>query len=157
MATSAAQFVSVFRCCGVWPLLLVMLLASFLPMAAGLPGWTGDARADEAGAPAQALPDLYQLYYDGGLLEYCNLGSPLAVAGFRARRADLLARDKPTEELHRRVRIAAATAVDNAYLDHGLGGQRLWCRTAGKAAFDRFEAYGRSANGRGTNGGGTGQ
>ncbi|MDY0882495.1 hypothetical protein ACFPL7_06010 [Dongia soli] len=83
------------------------------------------------------------MYYDGGLLEYCNLISPLAGKGFRAMRADLLARDRPTEEEHRRTRIAAATAIDIEYLDHGLGGQRLWCKTEGKAAFDRFEAYGR--------------
>lgn len=95
------------------------------------------------GTEKQAFPELYQMYYDGGLLEYCNLVTPLASKGFRAMRADLLARDRPTDEQHRQTRIAAATAIDTEYLDHGLGGQRLWCKTEGKAAFDRFEAYGR--------------
>jgi len=105
---------------------------------------TSPAMSDETGATidGQKFPDLYKMYYDGGLLEYCNLISPLAGKGFREMRTDLLARDKPTEEEHRRTRIAAATAVDNEYLDHGLSGQRIWCRTEGQAAFLRFEAYG---------------
>lgn len=105
---------------------------------------TSPAMSDETAATAdtQKFPDLYKMYYDGGLLEYCNLISPLAGKGFREMRTDLLARDKPTEEEHRQARIAAATAVDNEYLDHGLSGQRIWCRTDGQAAFQRFEAYG---------------
>lgn len=105
---------------------------------------TSPAKADETiiVTDAQKFPDLYKMYYDGGLLEYCNLISPLAGKGFREMRSDLLARDKPTEEEHRHTRIAAATAVDNEYLDHGLSGQRIWCRTDGQAAFQRFEAYG---------------
>jgi hypothetical protein len=103
----------------------------------------GAACAQDPPEKGQPFPELYRMYYDGGLLEYCNLITPLAGKGFRAMRADLLARDHPTEEEHRRTRIAAATAIDIEYLDHGLGGQRLWCKTEGRAAFDRFEAYGR--------------
>ncbi len=103
--------------------------------------YSGLARADEPYDTArQDHPDLFQAYYDEGLLEYCGLLTEEAARGFVLRRNDLLAREPLTEDQHRNVRIAAGIAIDYQYDNHGLGGQRLWCQTAGRDAYDRFVA-----------------
>lgn len=96
------------------------------------------ARADEYDEARDQHPALFQAYYDEGLLEYCGLLTRQAAGGFRLRRDDLLAKEPISAEQHRRVRVAAGIAIDYQYDNHGLGGQRLWCGTAGRAAYNRF-------------------
>jgi len=96
--------------------------------------------ADPYEAARRDYPDLFQAYYDEGLLEYCGLLTEEAARGFLLRRDDLLARQPLTESQHRNVRIAAGIAIDYQYDNHGLGGQKLWCRTAGRDAYNRFAA-----------------
>jgi hypothetical protein len=110
------------------PLLLVVL--SILKPAAAGAGEYDEARDQH--------PALFQAYYDEGLLEYCGLLTRESADGFLLARKDLLVRDPLTEEQHRRVRIAARIAIDYQYQDHGLGGQRLWCKTDGLDAYNRF-------------------
>ena len=96
------------------------------------------AGADEYDDARDQHPALFQAYYDEGLLEYCGLLTREAADGFRLRRDDLLAQDPLTGEQHRRVRIAAGIAIDYQYQNHGLSGQRRWCSTDGRDAYNRF-------------------
>jgi len=96
------------------------------------------AGADEYDEAQAQHPALFQAYYDEGLLEYCGLLTRESVGGFLLRRDDLLAEAPLTQEQHRRVRVAAGIAIDYQYDNHGLGGQRLWCKTAGRDAYNRF-------------------
>lgn len=98
----------------------------------------GPAAADEYDDARDQHPALFQAYFDEGLLEYCGLLTSEAAGGFRLRRNDLLAKEPLSDEQHRRVRVAAGIAIDYQYDNHGLGGQRLWCSTAGRDAYNRF-------------------
>jgi hypothetical protein len=96
--------------------------------------------ADQYDDARLAHPDLFQAYYDEGLLEYCGLLSRESIGGFRLRRDELLAGTRLSEAEHRKVRIAAGIAIDYQYQNHGLSGQRLWCKTEGRDAYDHFVA-----------------
>jgi len=98
----------------------------------------GTVRADEYDDAREQHPALFQAYFDEGLLEYCGMLTSEAAGGFRLRRDDLLTQEPMTVEQHRRVRVAAGIAIDYQYDNHGLGGQRLWCSTAGRDAYNRF-------------------
>ena len=71
------------------------------------------------------------------------------MGGFALRRDEVLAQTPLSVDQHRNVRIAALIKIDYDYQDHGLNGQRQWCRTAGRAAYDRFVARYRAGNGGG--------
>jgi hypothetical protein len=92
-------------------------------------------------------PDLFQTYYDELLLEYCGLQTDESMGGFSLSRDALLAKTPLSADEHRTVRIAARIKADYDYQDHGLSGSRQWCRTAGRAAYDRFIARYRAGNG----------
>src|SRR3954471_10082169 len=47
--------------------------------------------ADPYDAARRDYPDLYQAYYDEGLLEYCGLQTKESMGGFALRRDELLA------------------------------------------------------------------
>ncbi len=83
-------------------------------------------------------PALFKVYYDEIVMAYCGLVTPEAEEGFRLERDALLAADPVDEEVHRTVRVASDMAVDYAYQDHGLSGQKRWCGTEGRDAYDRF-------------------
>lgn len=125
-----------------------------LSLAAALPALTvlsvlkpDLARANEYDDARQQHPALFQAYYDAGLLEYCGLLTRESVGGFHLRRDELLAQEPLSDEQYRRVRVAASIAIDYQYANHGLSGQRAWCRTDGRAAYDRFvERYRSGAN-----------
>jgi hypothetical protein len=97
-------------------------------------------------AARRDYPDLYQAYYDEGLIEVCGLQTKESMGGFALRRDELLAATPLSDEKHRTVRIAAAIKIDYDYQDHGLSGSRKWCRTAGHDAYDRFVARYRKSN-----------
>jgi len=101
------------------------------------------ARSDQYDDARVQHPALFRVYYDQGLLEYCGLLTADAAHGFTLRRDDLLTAAPMTEDQHRNVRIAAMIAIDYEYQDHGLSGQRLWCRTEGRDAYNRFVARSR--------------
>ena len=114
-------------------LLLLNLTASAL-------AWPAAAE-DKYDVARRTYPELFQVYYDAGILEYCGLVSQASAGGFRLTRDALLARDTMDEDQRRNVRISAYVAVDVEYSNRGLGGYKGWCRTAGRDAFDRFVAY----------------
>jgi hypothetical protein len=81
---------------------------------------------------------LFKLYYDETVMAYCGLLTAESEAGFRLERDRLLAADPLSGEALREVRVASDMAADYAYQDHGLSGQKRWCRTEGRGAYDRF-------------------
>ena len=83
-------------------------------------------------------PDLFRIYYDEGVMEYCGLQTSHSMGGFLLLRDALLATRPMSGADSRAVRIAASIAVDMEFDNRGLGGQRLWCRTAGLDAYGRF-------------------
>jgi len=119
--------------------------AAIMPVLAVLsilkPSLAGANEYDDARAQH---PELFQAYYDADLIQYCGLLTPESVRGFHLRRDELLAQAPLSDEQHRRVRVAASIALDYQYNNHGLSGQRTWCNTDGRAAYDRFVARYRS-------------
>jgi hypothetical protein len=112
-----------------------------LALAALLTGGTGASAAAQQDPYALARlrhPRLFEVYYDHGLLEYCGLLTREARGGFVLRRDDLLLAQPLSADEYRNVRVAAGIAVDMEYDNRGLGGQRLWCRTEGIDAYNRF-------------------
>lgn len=99
----------------------------------------GRAGADDL--PASRYPDLMRTYYDYGVAEYCGLVDMPVHNGFALLRADQLGRLRVGREDDRRVRIDAAKAVEYEYQDHGLSGNKTWCRTDGQQAVARFTTY----------------
>ena len=83
-------------------------------------------------------PALIKVYYDEIVMAYCGLLTAESEAGFRLERDALLAAEPLSEETHRTVRVASDIAADYAYQDHGLSGQKRWCGTEGRAAYNRF-------------------
>jgi hypothetical protein len=83
-------------------------------------------------------PALFKLYYDETVMAYCGLLTTESEAGFRLERDTLLAADPLTGDALREVRVASDIAADYAYQDHGLSGQKRWCGTEGREAYNRF-------------------
>jgi hypothetical protein len=100
----------------------------------------GPALADPT-LPASLHPDLLRTYYDYGVSEYCGLVDMPVHNGFALLRLDQLARGNIAQEADRQVRFEALKAVDYEYLDRGLSGQKIWCRTEGADAVRRFTVY----------------
>ena len=110
--------------------LVAILLGCTAPQAEA-----GDSQYDRARA---AHPDLFEVYYQEMVLDYCGLRTRESEAGFHLMRDELLAADPLSEEAHRVVRVASNIAADYAYQDHGLSGQKRWCGTEGRDAYNRF-------------------
>src|SRR3954464_6053633 len=70
-------------------------------------------------------PELFKVYYDENVLEYCGLLTHESALGFTLQRDDLLALRPLTDNDVRDVRIAGAIAADMAYGAHGLA-QSAW-------------------------------
>jgi hypothetical protein len=83
-------------------------------------------------------PTLFKLYYDETVMAYCGLLTAESEAGFRLERDTLLAADPLNGDALREVRVASDMAADYAYQDHGLSGQKRWCGTEGRDAYNRF-------------------
>jgi hypothetical protein len=119
---------------------MAFLLAGIVLMVPiGTAGTVGQASAEEdqyARARTQH-PELFRVYYDENVLEYCGLLNHQSALGFVMRRDDLLAARPLSEEDVRRVRVAGAIAADLAYSAHGLA-QSAWCKGEGMEAFNRF-------------------
>jgi hypothetical protein len=82
-------------------------------------------------------PELFRVYYDENVLEYCGLLTHESALGFTMRRDDLLAARPLSAEDVRQVRVAGAIAADLAYSSHGMA-QSAWCKGEGMEAFNRF-------------------
>ena len=85
-------------------------------------------------------PELFKVYYDANVMEYCGLLTEQSTGGFRWSRDALIRRDTITADQNRDVRISAYAAADVEYENRGLGGFKGWCRSEGKGAYDRFIA-----------------
>jgi hypothetical protein len=82
-------------------------------------------------------PELFKVYYDENVLEYCGLLTHESALGFAMRRDDLLGARPLSKEEVRDVRVAGAIAADTAFGAHGLA-QSAWCNSEGMEAFNRF-------------------
>jgi hypothetical protein len=103
--------------------------------------WCGALLAGSAGAgeiQKHPIGPLQEAVYGFAVAEYCGLLNPAVAEGFQLERDWIVARDGITPERERADRIAAIMAADWQYGDHGLGGQRGWCRTEGLTAAYRF-------------------
>ena len=109
---------------------------------AALAGTISGAAAEESryDRARREHPALFKLYYDETVMAYCGLLTAESESGFRLEREALLATDPLSGEALREVRVASDIAADYAYQDHGLSGQKRWCRTEGRGAYDRFVA-----------------
>jgi hypothetical protein len=116
---------------------VALLLLNLMATAAA----SSAAAEDKYDVARRVYPELFKIYYDAGILEYCGLINQESAGGFRLSRDAVLARDAMDEDQHRNVRISAYTAVDVEYANRGLGGYKGWCRTEGRDAYDRFVAY----------------
>jgi len=112
---------------------------ALLAVGALAPGIAG-ADEDPYGRARADHPDLFRVYYDEGVMEYCGLQTRNSMGGFFLQRDQLLESRPMSAADHRAVRIAASIAVDLEFDNRGLGGQRNWCRTAGLDAYGRFIA-----------------
>jgi hypothetical protein len=122
----------------------LVLAASFLGCALPAAAAAGDGKYDRA---RSQHPDLFRVYYEEMVLDYCGLRTPESEAGFRLVRDALLAADPLSEEAHREVRVASSIAADYTYQDYGLSGQRRWCGTEGLGAYNRFVSRYRAQGG----------
>ena len=82
-------------------------------------------------------PELFKVYYDENVLEYCGLLTHESALGFAMRRDDLLVARPLSDEDVRKVRVAGAIAADQAFGAHGLA-QSAWCKGEGMEAYNRF-------------------
>ena len=126
--------------CGSFQRMPLRLAGLALAMLIGTGLVTDRAAAEEEDLYDRARaqhPELFKVYYDENVLEYCGLLTHESARGFVMRRDDLLATRSLSEEEVRRVRIAGAIAADTAYGAHGLA-QSAWCNREGVEAFYRF-------------------
>lgn len=109
--------------------------------------WTDQAASDESkyAKARREHPALFKLHYDETVMAYCGLLTPESEAGFRLERNALLAADPLDPEAYRTVRVASDMAADYSYQDYGLSGQKRWCGTEGRDAYNRFVARYRAA------------
>jgi len=117
-------------------LVLPVLVAQLL----GVNGSVAKAEDDQGDQYDRARlqhPELFKVYYDENVLEYCGLLTHESALGFAMRRDDLLVARPLSDAEKRDVRIAGAIAADKAYGSHGLA-QSAWCKGEGMEAFNRF-------------------
>jgi hypothetical protein len=115
------------------PFGLALAVLSYAGMAIG----AAAAEEDQYDRARAQHPDLFKVYYDENVLEYCGLLTHDSALGFAMTRDDLLAARRLSEEDVRQVRVAGAIAADVAYSAHGLA-QSAWCKREGAEAYNRF-------------------
>ena len=98
---------------------------------------SASAEEDKYDRARRQHPELFKVYYDENVLEYCGLLTRESALGFVMRRDDLLAARPLSEDDVHDVRVAGAVAADTAYASHGLA-QSAWCKGEGMDAFNRF-------------------
>jgi hypothetical protein len=96
---------------------------------------SGPAAAPE---PGWRTAELYSVFYGHAVCDYCGLITEQVDAGFRLARDRLIEAGALTQEEVRQLRASAWLAADHEWANRGLGGYRLWCRTEGAAAAERF-------------------
>ena len=119
------------------PSAIAASLAAVLLAALVQPASSEESKYDRA---RREHPALFKLYYDEIVMAYCGLITAESEVGFRLERDALLAADPLSAEAHRTVRVASDIAADYAYQDYGLSGQKRWCGTDGRDAYNRFVA-----------------
>src|SRR5262245_6626405 len=97
------------------------------------------AEEDEYDQARAQHPELFKVYYDENVLEYCGLLTHESALGFAMQRDDLLLARPLSKEDVRTVRVAGSIAADKAFSSHGLA-QSAWCDSEGREAFNRFVA-----------------
>jgi hypothetical protein len=101
-------------------------------LAAVLAGGGGEGWAEDL------VRDLETVVYDFEVAGYCGLVTDQVAAGFRREYADVLRRDRMSEEEASLARRRAFVAVEAEWGNRGLGGFRGWCREEGRAAAAHF-------------------
>jgi hypothetical protein len=84
------------------------------------------------------LTELRNAYYGEGVLAYCGLLTADSYDGFERLVRHLVLTARIDAETHRRMRIGGSVDADYQFGNHGIGGQRLWCATDGRAAERTF-------------------
>ena len=79
--------------------------------------------------------------YDYRVAVFCSLVGDEVRDGFRIEAQYLIARDRLSAMTARSARQAAAAAVDRKWRNRGSGARDPRCRTAGRAAADRFRSF----------------
>ena len=98
-----------------------------------------DARAIER--KDQEPSALFSAMYDFNVCDYCGLVSAEVYDGYRREIRSMIATGNLPDEYVHKTEVRAMAAVEEEYMNRGLGGFRLWCRMDGKAAVERFVAY----------------
>ncbi|QEX22505.1 hypothetical protein FRZ61_24370 [Hypericibacter adhaerens] len=80
-------------------------------------------------------------YYGANVIEYCGLVSEEVKDGFRRKVRFLRAWSELPPAIEWRIRVWAAVRADYQYLDHSLGGHRIWCESDGLTAVRSFLAF----------------
>ena len=82
-----------------------------------------------------------ETYYGANVIEYCGLVSDEVKDGFHRKVRFLRAWSALPAAIEWRIRVWAAVRADYQYLDHSLGGHRIWCETDGLSAVRSFLAF----------------
>jgi hypothetical protein len=110
-----------------------------------LAGWLACIFAGGAGAGSSERDQQYtawrQTYYGADVIVYCGLASDAAQEGFQRKIRYLRAWSRMPAGIEAEIRRWAAARADYQYLDHSLGGHRIWCETDGQSAVRSFLAF----------------
>jgi hypothetical protein len=112
----------------------LLVVAWLLGMAAG------DAQAGSS-EHDQQYAAWRETYYGANVIEYCGLVSDEVKDGFHRKVRFLRAWSEMPASIEWRIRVWAAVRADYQYLDHSLGGHRIWCETDGLNAVRSFLAF----------------
>lgn len=114
---------------------LRLVLAALLGSAASAPASAGSSERDQQYAAWR------DTYYGANVIEYCGLVTSEVADGVRRKLRFLRAWSQMPAAIERRIRLWAAMRADYQYMDHSLGGNRIWCETDGLAAVRSFLAF----------------
>jgi len=110
-----------------------------------LVGWLLGMAAGDAQAGSSEHDQQYaawrETYYGANVIEYCGLVSDEVKDGFHRKVRFLRAWSALPAAIEWRIRVWAAVRADYQYLDHSLGGHRIWCETDGMSAVRSFLTF----------------
>jgi hypothetical protein len=110
-----------------------------------LVGWLLAAAVGAAEAGSSEHDQQYaawrDTYYGANVIEYCGLVSDEVKDGFHRKVRFLRAWSALPAAIEWRIRVWAAARADYQYLDHSLGGHRIWCETDGLSAVRSFLSF----------------
>jgi hypothetical protein len=110
-----------------------------------LAGWLMSlfASASEAGSSEndQHYAAWRETYYGANVIEYCGIASDAVKEGFRIKIRYLRSWSPMPAAIEKEIRRWAMARAEYEYLDHSLGGHRIWCETDGLGAVRSFLSF----------------